>query len=230
LANNLTLQNSAFYIGGALTVQYQQNVGLLYNTFTATLVPSQPQADAPAGHGIGLSITEGMGADTSASNWEIGVCGDAGPTNHASGDTLNPDWSVLKNITGYAATNSSADPKLASQYCNASRTPLEIGASGWAVLPGISDATFPNPILNFIPVANVNLSSPSLSLVTGAMLPHNWRITLTNNTSSASPGRLTRTATATVTDAGLAGIGFTVTGGTCVSGLAVAIFLSGFET
>jgi hypothetical protein len=120
------------------------------------LAPSQPQAEAFSAHGTGMTITGGTGACTTASYWDIGVRGDTAPTNHASGVTLNPTWSVLTNTTGYAANNTSADPNLVSQYCNGSRTPPEFGASGWAVPPGISDATVPNPIFNLTPVATVD--------------------------------------------------------------------------
>jgi hypothetical protein len=157
LANDIFWENSAYYIGvGALSTQYQQNVVSLYNAFATTLAPSQPQAGASTAHGTGLTITGGTGACTAASYWDIGVRGDTGPTNHASGVTLNPTWSVLTNTTGYAANNSSADPNLVSQYCDGARTPPEFGASGWAVPPGISDATVPNPIFNLTPVATVD--------------------------------------------------------------------------
>jgi hypothetical protein len=47
MQNNIFWQNSAYYIGvGALSAQYQQNVVSLYNAFTTTLAPTQPQTDA----------------------------------------------------------------------------------------------------------------------------------------------------------------------------------------
>ncbi|MGB8325457.1 MAG: Ig-like domain-containing protein [Candidatus Acidiferrum sp.] len=160
LQNNIFWQNSAYYIGvGALSAQYQQNVVSLYNAFTSTLAPTQPQTDATAAHGAGATITGGTGACVAASFWDIGVRGDTGPTNHGSGVTLAPIYSVLTDTTGYSATalhNTSNNPNFASQYCDGSRTPPEFGASGWAVPPGIADATVPNPIFNLTAVATVD--------------------------------------------------------------------------
>ena len=77
LENNIFWQNSAYYIGvGALSAQYQQNVVSLYNAFTTTLAPTQPQANASTAHGAGATITGGTGACVAASYWEIGVRGD----------------------------------------------------------------------------------------------------------------------------------------------------------
>jgi hypothetical protein len=159
LENNIFWQNSAYYIGvGALSAQYQQNVVSLYNAFTTTLAPTQPQADATTAHGAGATITGGTGACVAASYWDIGVRGDTGPTNHSSGVTLAPIYSVLTSTTGYANSlnNTTSNPNFASQYCDGSRTPPEFGASGWSVPPGIADATVPNPIFNLTPVATVD--------------------------------------------------------------------------
>jgi hypothetical protein len=160
LENNIFWQNSAYYIGvGALSAQYQQNVVSLYNAFTTTLAPTQPQTDATTAHGAGRTITGGTGACVSANYWDIGVRGDLGPGTHESGVTLAPIYSVLTSIAGYNATslhNTASNPNFASQYCDGSRTPPEFGASGWAVPAGISDATVPNPIFNLTPVATVD--------------------------------------------------------------------------
>ena len=161
LENNIFWQNSAYYIGvGALSAQYQQNVVSLYNAFTTTLAPTQPQADATSPNpGGGVTITGGTGACVAASYWDIGVRGDTGPTNHSSGITLAPTYSVLTSTQGYTSGNSnntSNNPHFVSQYCDGSRTPPEFGASGWAVPAGISDATVPNPIFNLTPVATVD--------------------------------------------------------------------------
>jgi hypothetical protein len=84
-----------------------------------------------------------------------------GPGSHDSGVTLAPVYSVLTSTTigGYNAANlhnTSNNPNFASQYCDGSRTPPEFGQSGWAVPPGIADATVPNPIFNLAPVATVD--------------------------------------------------------------------------
>jgi hypothetical protein len=149
LYNDLFWQNRAYYIGvGSLggdpvnPLLNQQHVVALYNAFTSTQAPSQ-------------STT---GACTAASYWDIGVRGDTGPTNHASGVTLSPAYSVLTDITGYGGTshNSNSNPAVKSQYCNGSRIPPELGSAGWMVPPGISDASVPNPIFNLTPAATVD--------------------------------------------------------------------------
>jgi hypothetical protein len=168
LENNIFWQNSAYYIGvGAMSAQYQQNVISLYDAFTTTLAATQPQTDATTAHGAGATITGGTGAcilptTGTTSFWDIGVRGDTGPTNHANlvngtAVTLNPTYSILTSTTGYTGIgNSATTPNFVSQYCDGSRTPPEFGASGWAVPPGISDATVPNPIFNLTPVATVD--------------------------------------------------------------------------
>jgi hypothetical protein len=173
LENNIFWQNSAYYIGvGALSAQYQQNVVSLYNAFTTTLAPTQPQADTTTANGAGLTITGGTGACTTANYWDIGVRGDTGPVNHGSGVTLNPTYSVLTSTAGYAATsqhNTAGNPTFASQYCDGSRQPPEFGSSGWSVPPGISDATVPNPIFNLTPVATVDEGNNWINLRWGPL-------------------------------------------------------------
>jgi hypothetical protein len=142
LENNIIWQNSAYYIGvGALSAQYQQKVVSLYNAFTTGLAPTQTAT----------------GQCVAASYWEIGVRGDIGPTNHSSGLTLAPIYSIMTDATDYPGLhNSSTNPGFVSQYCDGSRTPPEFGASGWAVPPGIADATVPNPLFNLTAVATVD--------------------------------------------------------------------------
>ena len=163
LMNNILWQNSSYYIGvGAVSPQFQQDVVSLYNAFTTTLAPTQAQTDAATAHGSGSTITGGTGACVSASYWDIGVRGDTLPTNHLSGVTLAPQYSVLTVLgtaTDYAGPslhNTANNPNFASQYCDGSRQPPESGASGWLVPAGISDATVPNPIFNLTPVATVD--------------------------------------------------------------------------
>ena len=160
--NNAFWENSTYYIGvGALSAQFQQHVISLYNSFTSTVSPSQPAADATAANATGgVTITGGTGACTAASYWDIGVRGDTGPASHDSGVTLAPTYSLLTSTAGYSATNTSTNPGFVSQYCNGSRQPPEAcgtsGGCGWAVPPGISDATVPNPVFNLTPVATVD--------------------------------------------------------------------------
>jgi Bacterial Ig domain len=170
LQNNIFWQNSAYYIGvGALSAQYQQNVVSLYNAFTTTMAPTQPQAIATAAHGAGATITGGTGACVAASYWDIGLRGDMTVNGHESGITLAPSHSIITSTTGYPSTNSATAPNFVSQYCNGSRTPPEFGASGWAVPAGISDATVPNPIFSLQPVATVDEGNNWINLRWGPL-------------------------------------------------------------
>ncbi len=180
LANNVFWQNRAFRIGvgalGAGTVN-QQNVVTLYKAFTGT----------PGTAAASQSSTGACDTTIPANHfWDLGVRGDSGPENHASGFTLNPTYSVITDIagaTGYgtgAAHNTAGNPTVVKQYCNGSRIPPEFGGTGYQVPPGISDATVPNPIFSLRPAATVdegnnwvNMSWGPLSLVhpvTGAVL------------------------------------------------------------
>jgi hypothetical protein len=176
LDNNVIWQNRAFYIGvGALSPAFQNNIVTLYNAFTSTPAPNQPSADALGANGTGAIITGGTGACPAASSyWDIGVRGDTAPSNHASGFTLAPAYTVLTDAGDYAGTlhNSGVNPGVALQYCNGSRTPPELASAGWQVPPGIADATVPNPPFTLLPAATVdegnnwvNLSWGPLALV-----------------------------------------------------------------
>ena len=157
LLNNILWQNSSYYIGvGAVSNQYQQDVVSLYNAFTSTLAPTQPQAGTSTANGGGTTLTGGTGACVAASYWDIGVRGDMTVNGHESKVTLNPIYSVITSTTGYAATNTTNNPNFASQYCDGSRQPPEFGQSGWQVPAGVADATVPNPIFNLTPVATVD--------------------------------------------------------------------------
>jgi hypothetical protein len=161
LYNDVLWQNRSFYIGvgtlgsGSLN---QQNVVALYDAFTTTRAPSQPQAEATSANGSGIIVTGGTGACVSPSSyWDIGVRGDSGPSNHSSGLTLAPNYSVLTDAGDYpGAHNTLSNPTVVSQYCNGSRVPPELGSMGYQVPPGISDATVPNPIFNLTPAATVD--------------------------------------------------------------------------
>jgi hypothetical protein len=162
LYNDVFWQNHSYQIGvGALSAQFQQNVVTLYNSsFTTSLgspAASQPSADATSPNGGGVVITGGTGACVNSSFWEIGARGDTGPSNHGSGVTLAPRYSVLTDATDYSGLNNSgSNPTVFSQYCNGSRVPPEFMSSGWQVPPGITDATVPNPIFNLSPAATVD--------------------------------------------------------------------------
>ena len=178
LYNNAIWQNSAYYIGvGALSAQYQQNVVSLYNAFTTTMAPTQPQAAATTANGNGVIITGGTGACVAANYWDIGVRGDATVSGHESGVTLNPLYSVLSSTTSYDPSNISSNPTFVSQYCDGSRQPPEFGSSGWAVPPGIADATVPNPVFNLTPVATVDEGNNWINLRWGPLTLTNPSVT-----------------------------------------------------
>jgi hypothetical protein len=143
LENNIIYQNRSYYIGvGALSAQFQQNVVTLFNAFTGTAAANQTTTGACV---------------TGPSFWDIGVRGDTGPGNHASGFTLTASDSVLTaGSTVLGSGNSTGNPNFVSFYCDGARTPPEFAASGWRTPAGISDATVPNPIFNLTPVATVD--------------------------------------------------------------------------
>ena len=193
LANNAFWQNSAYYIGvGALSAQYQQNIVSLYNAFTTTLAPNQPQAGATTAHGAGFTITGGTGACMPATYWDIGVRGDTGPGAHTNAGAIQlaPINSILTNASenGLGSNNlPGSNPNFASQYCDGARTPPELAASGFAVPPGISDATVPNPIFNLTPVATVDEGNNWINLCWGPL-------SLLNPVSGATLGNYSITA------------------------------------
>jgi hypothetical protein len=185
LENDVFWQNRSFYIAvGQLGTgtQNQQNVVALYDAFTTTQALTQPTTASASANGTGTIITGGTGACVSpVSYWDIGVRGDKGPSDHSSGLTLAPKYSVITDAGDYLGGNNLADnPEVLSQYCNGSRTPPEFNSLGYQVPPGIADATVPNPIFNLTPTATVdegnnwiNMSWGPLSLVnpvTGATL------------------------------------------------------------
>jgi hypothetical protein len=161
----------------------------LYNAFSNSPVATVPTTTATTPNGGGVIVTGGTGAclvsgGSANQYWDIGVrgdswvAGDAGP-NHRSGVTLNPRWSVLSpNAAGYNNNNMLADPQVQSQYCNGSRQPPEAcgttaggatGGCGWAVPPGIADATVPNPVFNLTPVATVDEGNNWINLRWGPL-------------------------------------------------------------
>jgi hypothetical protein len=152
LQNNVIWQNRSFYIGignlgqGPLN---QQNLVSLFNAFTGTSAPVQ------TAYG---QCTSGV------SYWDVGVRGDTGPSNHGSGFTLSPTYSVLDDPADYpGANNLGNNPNIVSQYCNGSRVPPTCtvaegcgGPSGYGVPPGIVDASSPNPVFSLTPSATVD--------------------------------------------------------------------------
>jgi hypothetical protein len=186
LYNDVFWQNRSFYIGvGALSPAYQQNIVSLYNSFSGTPAATQPPTDTTAANGNGLIVTGGTGACTpGASYWDIGIRGDTGPSNHASGFTLAPTYSVLTDAaadySGSSLHNLALNPDVAQQYCNGSRIPPEcstadgcIGAGGFNVPPGISDATVPNPVFSLLPSATVDEGNNWVNMTWGPLSLNN---------------------------------------------------------
>ena len=138
LFNDVIWQNRSFYIGvgGKGTGNTsQQNQVTLY----------------PAGSTTGAANqTATGGCPAGSSYWDIGLRGDTAPTNNTAQGFV-PVYSVLAGAAGtYGGTNDfNASPAFTSQYCNGSRTPPELGASGFAVPPGVNEFNaFPNPVFS----------------------------------------------------------------------------------
>ncbi len=175
LFNDVFYQNRTFHIsvgalgGGTLN---QQNV--------VALLPTLNQA----------TTGQCLSSYPSAGYWDIGVRGDTGPTNHASGITLPVSFS--DTTAAYPGSNNIAsNPSVTSQYCNGSRIPPEYAlacptgtgcsAAGYSVPPGISDASVPNPIFNLTPAATVDEGNNWINLAWGPL-------SLTNPTVAGADG------------------------------------------
>jgi len=70
-----------------------------------------------------LSQTTTGSCPSGATYWDIGVQGDTGPTNHASGLTLRP---MASNVGTGGYPGASVNPSFTHMYCNGSRVPPEI--------------------------------------------------------------------------------------------------------
>jgi hypothetical protein len=154
LYNNVFWQNRSFHLEvGSLDTASLQSV--------VTLVPTlnQPSTAATAPSINGSIVTGGTGACVNgASYWDIGIRGDTGPTNHSSGFTLSPTFSVMTNTSGYGSANNSAPANLGlvSQYCNGSRTPPEYASGGYQVPPGTNEGNVPVPVFSLLAGATVD--------------------------------------------------------------------------
>jgi hypothetical protein len=63
-----------------------------------------------------FGLTPNIGAGDPASYWDLEVLGTSNPAHQ-----LNPQYSILSDATGYAASNFSADPKFVAAYVNGDR-------------------------------------------------------------------------------------------------------------
>ncbi len=148
-----------------MTPTYQQSVVTLFSGLASAANAPVPNTPIPSQAVTGACVP-------GSTYWDLGVRGDTGPGQHALGITLQPQYSLLTNASenGPATTNLTAtNPASISQYCNGSRQPPEYGASGWAVPPGISDATVPNPAFNLTPVATVDEGNNWINLRWGPL-------------------------------------------------------------
>jgi hypothetical protein len=142
LSNDIFWQNRAFHleVGGTATGGHD------YLQSIVMLAPSLNQTSTGA-------------CLNGASYWDIGVRGDTSPTNHSSGITLTPQYSVLTNLgTDYAGHNNLAPSAigLVKQYCNGSRMPPEFASGGYQVPPGTNEGTVPVPVFNLEAGATVD--------------------------------------------------------------------------
>jgi hypothetical protein len=184
LANDLIWQNRTYFIGVGSSVQsaYQQNLVTLYNSVFSHGVPSTTGTVLTGQTATGQCVN-------GSSYWDIGVRGDTGPGNHASGYTLKPTYSALTNASETPAglSDLNLNPTFVGQYCNGSRVPPELsiaqGGNGglWNVPPGISDATVPNPIFNLTPAATVDEGNNWINMTWGPL-------SLTNPSGGATLG------------------------------------------
>jgi hypothetical protein len=172
LQNNVIWQNRSFEIGitgaGSGNVN-QQNLVSLFDAFTGAAAPVQAASGA---------------CNSGVSYWDIGVRGDTAPSNHSSGFTLSPMYSVLTSTAGYASNNLAANPSIVSQYCNGSRVPPECsvadgcgGPSGYGVPPGIVDASTPNPVFSLTPSATVDEGNNWINVSWGPLALSNDSVT-----------------------------------------------------
>lgn len=184
MTNNIFWQNRTFYItvGGLNAgIQGLQNI--------VTLTPTLNQAGHPTGY-----------CDPHAVYWDIGAFGDTGPSNHGSGLTLSPRFSILTDAGDYPGQNNvGTNPGVVSQYCNGSRMPPEAGGNGIAVPPGIADAVIPNPLFSLQPSATpdegnqwINLQYGPLSLSNATIQKGSagYNVALGNYTITAQSGAL----------------------------------------
>jgi hypothetical protein len=157
LANDIFWQNRSFHleVGGTT-----DNSGTNVLQSIVTLAPTLNQSSTPstASSVNGVIVTGGTGACVNgASYWDLGVRGDTAPTNHSSGFTFAPTYSVLTDTTGYPASNlAPAALGFVKQYCNGSRIPPEFASGGYQVPPGTNEGTVPVPVFSLLAGATVD--------------------------------------------------------------------------
>ena len=149
LYNDVLWQNRAFNI---VVTEPASGSGSMQST--VTLVPSLNQS----------KTGECVAPPAGTTYWDIGLRGDHGPTNHASGFTFSPQASVLTSIAGYPggaagfkANTASFSPGVMKQYCNGSKIPPEAGYGAWyQVPPGTFEGNVPVPVFSLTAGATVD--------------------------------------------------------------------------
>jgi len=189
LLNNLFWENRAFHIDvGNLGTGTQNQQAVV------TLVPTLNQTSTGLCVANGTAVTGATGSGDAVVDhyWDIGVRLDTGPTNHNSGYTLQPQFSVLSATgTDYSGNGNiigaAANPVI-QMYCNGSRIPPEAGGpiAGYTVPPGHSETT------GLYPLFSLNQITPAATVDEG----NNWinlgygPLSLSNAASYTAPNTL----------------------------------------
>jgi hypothetical protein len=110
LENNILWRNRSFFYSGDGRLCAGNSRAAAAGGSCTTLPDQATTGQCPAG----------------ASYWDLGVLGDASVTPGTR--HLNPTFSVITSTTGYTGTgNRTADPRLATPYCNGARMVPELG-------------------------------------------------------------------------------------------------------
>jgi IPT/TIG domain-containing protein len=129
LHNNIFWQNRAFNI----------------TTPTVAGAPANSGGPVQLNPALTQTVTGGPPTSGTPAYWDIGVYGDTGPSNHASGLMLRPMYSVLDDPGDYPADHTFMgvnNGTVVSQYFNGSRVPPEVapllcaGPNGQSNAPG----------------------------------------------------------------------------------------------
>jgi len=164
LSNDVFWQNRSFHIGVtpiAAGSGAQQSVVDLVNAFTnAAVLPQAKTGDCVA----------------NTQCWDIGVRGDtgvAGGNQLGAGNTdvrLSPRYSVIAGYPGQG--NKADDPRVTKQYCNGSRIPPELGATGfygYHVPPGTNESNVPVPVFSLTAGATVDEGNNWINITWGPL-------------------------------------------------------------
>jgi len=178
LYNDIFWQNRAFHIDVKAPGATGTTAGIAQAL--VTLVPALQQTATGA-----CPADDGAATPTPVSYWDLGFRGDTGPTDHSSTFTLNPQASVLTDITSYPGggqgfrVNTNSNPSVIRQYCNGSKRPPEAichdnntGLAipcGYNVPPGTNETNVPNPVFNLTANATVDEGNNWVSISWGPL-------------------------------------------------------------